>query len=95
MEKNYVIVRGVNSGVFFGELKRREGQVVELHNVRKLWYWSGANTVEDIASEGVKKPNECKFTVSVEKMVITDAIQIIPCTQKSVDVIQAVRVWKA
>ena len=40
--KNYVIVRGDRSGVFFGELKERSGQEVELRNARKLWYWDGA-----------------------------------------------------
>lgn len=34
--KNYVIVRGDRSGVFFGELKERSGQEVELRNKRKV-----------------------------------------------------------
>ena len=92
--KNYVIVRGDHSGVFFGELKERSGQEVELRNARKLWYWDGAAAVEQIAKDGVKKPGACKFTVSVDSMMITDAIQIIPCTNGAAENIMAVKEWK-
>ena len=92
--KNYVIVRGDCSGVFFGELKERSGQEVELRNARKLWCWDGAAAVEQIAKDGVKNPGACKFTVSVESMIITDAIQIIPCTNDAAENIMAVKEWK-
>ena len=92
--KNYVIVRGDHSGVFFGELKERSGQEVELRNARKLWYWDGACAVEQIAKDGVKNPGACKFTVSVESMIITDAIQGIPCTSGAAENIMAVKEWK-
>lgn len=92
--KNYVIVRGDHSGVFFGELKERSGQEVELLNARKLWYWDGAAAVEQIAKDGVKNPDACKFTVSVDSMIITDAIQILPCTSSAAENIMAVMEWK-
>ena len=92
--KNYVIVRGDRSGVFFGKLKERSGQEVELRNARKLWYWDGAAAVEQIAKDGVKNPGACKFTVSVESMIITDAIQIIPCTDSAAENITEVKEWK-
>ena len=92
--KNYVIVRGDHSGVFFGELKERSGQEVELRNARKLWFWSGAAAVEQIAKDGVKNPSGCKFTVSVDSMIITDAIQVIPCTKSAAENIMAVKEWK-
>ena len=92
--KNYVIVRGDHSGVFFGELKERIGQEVELRNARKLWYWDGAAAVEQIAKDGVKNPGACKFTVSVESMIITDAIQVLPCTNDAAENIMAVKEWK-
>ena len=92
--KNYVIVRGDRSGVFFGELKERSGQEVELRNARKLWYWDGAAAVEQIAKDGVKNQSGCKFTVSVDSMIITDAIQVIPCTKSAAENIMAVKEWK-
>ena len=43
MEK--YIVRGDRSGVFYGEIKERKGQEVTMTNVRRLWYWDGANSI--------------------------------------------------
>jgi hypothetical protein len=89
-----VIVRGDRSGVFFGTLAAKDGQEIELTDVRKLFYWSGAAAVEQIAVDGVAKPNDCKFTLVVHSIVITDAIQIIPCTDKAVNSIKNVKEWK-
>lgn len=90
-----VIVRGDRSGVFFGTLAAREGSDVELENCRRIWYWDGAASLSQLAVDGVSKPGNCKFTVSVDSIVITDAIEIIPCSEKSIKCIEAVPEWKA
>ena len=89
-----VIVRCNRAGVFFGELAQRDGQEVELKNACRLWYWDGAASISQIAAEGVNKPNECKFTMPVESIILLEAIEIIPCTVKAIDNIEAVKVWK-
>lgn len=89
-----VIIRGDRSGVFFGTLVAKDGREVELSNCRRLWYWDGAASISQIAVDGVTKPNECKFTVTVETIIIEDAIEIIPCTDKAIEVIEGVREWK-
>ena len=94
MENKYYIIRGDRSGVFFGQIAGRNGQEVKLRNVRKLWYWDGACAVEQLARDGVSFPRNCKFTVTVEEMTITDAIQIIKCTKKSKKSIIGVKEWK-
>ncbi len=94
MQNKYYIIRGDRSGVFFGQIAGRNGQEVELRNVRKLWYWDGACAVEQLSVDGVTRSNECKFTVVVPEMVITDAIQIIPCSDKAAKILGEVRVWK-
>lgn len=94
MENKYYIIRGDRSGVFFGQIVSRSGQEVKLQNVRKLWYWDGACAVEQLAVDGVTNPNCCKFTVVVPEMVITDAIQILPCSDKARGILSEVRVWK-
>lgn len=94
MGNKYYIIRGDRSGVFFGQIAGRNGQEVELRNVRKLWYWDGACAVEQLAVEGVKRSNECKFTVVVPEMVVTDAIQILPCSDKAAKILGEVKVWK-
>lgn len=89
-----VIVRGDRSGVFFGTLAEREGMEVKLVNCRRLWYWEGAASISQIAMEGVKKPRECKFTIPVNEIVITDAIEIILCTENAIKCIEGVKEWK-
>ena len=88
-----VIVRCDRAGVFFGELAQRDGQEVELKDARRLWYWDGAASISQIAAEGVKKPKNCKFTVTVESIVLLDAIEVIPCTKKAITNINNVHVW--
>lgn len=44
---------------------------------------------------GVKKGPDCRFTVVVPEMEIIDVIEIIPCTKKAVESIEAVKEWKA
>jgi hypothetical protein len=89
-----VIIRGDRSGVFFGTLAEKNGQEVKLTNCRRLWYWSGAASLSQLAVDGVANPDGCKFTVSVDEIVILDAIEIIPCTVKAVKSITSTREWR-
>jgi hypothetical protein len=92
---NKFIVRCNRAGVFYGEIVSRVGQEVEMKDVRNLWYWNGAATVMQLAAEGVSKPKTCKFSVPVESLVLLEAIQIIPCTDKAVESLDAVKPWRA
>lgn len=94
MKGKYVIVRGDRSGVFAGTLESQEGQEVVLTGCRRLWYWSGAASISQIALEGVKNPGKCNFTVTVERIAILDAIEIILTTAEAEANIKAVPVWK-
>lgn len=89
-----VIVRGDRSGVFFGTLAAKEGREVKLEKCRRLWYWDGAASISQIALEGVTAPKSCKFSVTVDEIMILDAIEIIPCTEKAIEIIEEVKVWK-
>lgn len=89
-----VLARGKDSGVYFGELASRDGQEVEMHNVRNIWYWSGAAALPQLAAEGVKFPNDRKFTMTIDSLVLLDVIEIVPCTDEAIANIEAVRVWR-
>ena len=91
----YYIVRGDRSGVFFGKINCQNGQKVQMIDARCLRYWDGAASVIELSLNGTKKPNNCKFTVTVEEITITDAIEIISCTEKATAIIKAVKEWKA
>lgn len=94
MMNKKVIIRGYRSGVFFGTITKKEGQEVTLEKCRRLWYWAGAASISQLATEGTVKPNDCKFTVTVDRIIITDAIEIILCTDKAIKSIEEVAEWK-
>lgn len=93
-----VICRSDRAGVFFGTLNEVESvgdkYTVELTECRRIWYWSGAASLSQLASEGVKAANSCKFTVVVNEIVIAGVIEIIPCSDEAVQNINSVSVWK-
>ena len=94
MNKNIYIVRGKDSGVFFGEVAERNGQEVLMKNVRRLWYWDGAASISQLAQEGTVRPENCKFTVTVDEVLVLDAIEIDKCSDRAVENIKAVAEWK-
>lgn len=91
----YYIVRGDRSGVFFGKINYQDGREVQLTDVRCLWYWDGAASIVELAHSGTRKPDKCKFTIEVNELTITDAIEIIPCTDEATTNIKAVEEWRA
>lgn len=89
-----VIIRGSRSGVEFGTLVAQNGSEVTLENARRIWYWSGAASLSQLAKDGTSNPTDCKFTVTVDSITILDAIEIIPCTDKAIKSIEEVNTWK-
>ena len=89
-----VLVRADKAGVFFGEIKERNGSEIVMKNARRIWYWDGAASISQLAAEGTKNPNNCKFTVTVDEITILGVIEIIPCTDEAIKSIEGVEVWK-
>jgi hypothetical protein len=90
----YVIVRTYSAGVFAGYLKSRKGKEVEMLNARRLWQWAGAASLSQLAMEGTSNPSSCKFPTEVDSIELTEAIEVLPCTEKARLSIKAVEVWK-
>lgn len=90
----YKIVRTEAAGVFAGYLLSRDGNSVVMVNARRLWYWSGASSLSQLAMEGVKKPNECKFPCEVNKVELFGVIEILSVTEVARESISGVPVWK-
>lgn len=90
----YVIVRGNRSGVFAGTLAGMERGLTWLTNCRRLWYWDGAASDFQIATDGTKRPDNCQFTVTVAEIILTDVIEIIPATETAEKRIKEIKEWK-
>ena len=89
----YVIIRTYSAGVHAGYLARRDGKEVELKQSRRLWYWDGAASLSQLAVDGVSKPENCKFPGVVPSIILTEAIEVIPVSEKSKASIDGVKVW--
>jgi len=92
--KDYVIIRTYSAGCHAGELVSKEGTEAVLRNARRLYYWSGAATLSQLAMEGVRNPDKCKFPCEVNEIRL-QWIEIIPCAQRAVDSIRGVPIWSA
>lgn len=93
-KKRYVIVRTYSAGVFAGYLESHKGQEVVMSKARRLWYWKGAASLSQLAMEGVTCPKECRFPCEVDKVELTQAIEILDVTKKAQECIKNVPIWE-
>ena len=95
---HYVIVRCKNAGVFAGTLTRLKGKdenTAEMKGARRLWYWSGAASLSQLAMEGVKNPDQCKFPIEVDHEIVFETIEILKVSEEARKSIADVPVWKS
>lgn len=76
--KAIVLVRTYSAGVHFGALASRDGKEIVLKDARRIWSWSGANTLHEIAVRGVEAGSRVSEPVS--SIVLTEAIEVIEMT---------------
>ena len=86
----YCIIRTYSAGVHAGYVAKREGKEVTLYNSRRLWMWAGAFTLSEMSMNGVSKPSECKFATAIPEIVLTEAIEIIPCAETARESLEGV-----
>jgi hypothetical protein len=89
-----VLIRTFSAGVHFGYLKQRQGKEVTLVKARRVFYWDGAASLSQMATEGVKAPENCKFSVIVPEILLTEAIEVIKILSPALSNLYAVPVWK-
>jgi hypothetical protein len=90
----YCIIRTYSAGVFAGYIEKRSGKEAKLREARRLWYWKGANSLSDLALNGVKNPAECKFSGPVDE-IVTEVIEILEVTEKAKQSVAEVKIWAA
>lgn len=82
MNGKKVLIRTTSAGVHFGTLISRKGQEVHLKNARRLWSWTGALSLSEIAANGINLAGS-KVSVPVDEIILTQATEIIPISEKS------------
>lgn len=90
----YCMVRTYTAGVFAGYVESRKGKEAVLRNARRIWLWAGAASLSQLAVDGTSQPDACKFPCPVDKVVLTEVIEIIPITTKAKNSIDEVPIWE-
>ena len=95
-KKRMVIIRAKEAGCFYGALESRPTETsVILTQARRLWYWSGAASLSQMAEEGVSDPRNCKFPPAVARQEILGVIEILEASEKCCASIEGVPAWRA
>ena len=90
---DYKIVRTLSAGVFAGYVESRNGQEVVMRQARPIWYWEGAASLSQLATDGTSKPTKCKFPVKVDRVELLQAVEILDVTTRAKKSIEEVPVW--
>jgi hypothetical protein len=96
MKKSTVIVRS-HAGLFMGTLDEyhRESKTATILDARRLWYWTGAASLSQLAMEGTSNPKDCKFPCPVGRVIIPEVMEMLNVTAKAKKSIDGVPVWSA
>ena len=89
-----VIVRTYSAGVFYGYLESLKGKTAVVRQARRMWKWFGAS-LSECAQSGTPDKSSCKFPEAVDKVKLTEAIEILYLTEKAKKSLDEVPVWKA
>lgn len=79
-----VLVRTKDAGVHFGSFQGYDNGLVTLHGATRIWRWKGANTLSDLSQEGADE-DWTRISKSVPEIILLDAIEIIPCSDKAAE----------
>ena len=86
----YCIARCYSAGVHAGEVVSVDGENVILKDSRRLWSWSAADGIalSGVAQHGITK-QKCKIDVQNPVIYLTGVCELIPCTKKAKESINA------
>jgi hypothetical protein len=82
----YCIIRTYSAGVFAGWIDTKSKDLCqEVFKARRLWRFWSEFTLSALAKEGIKKgkEKENKYAMPVDRIILKQIIEIIPCTEKA------------
>lgn len=90
---NKFIVRCDRAGVFYAEIESfdKASGVAELRNARRIHYWRGATECIGISQDGVGSGS--RITRTVPSITVLGVIEVIPCSEKAVAILEEYPVW--
>ena len=96
LAENIFVIRSYAAGVFYGEIESKDytasGLVVKAKNVKRIWSWSGACSLSQLATNGVA--DGTRISVSVPSEEIINVVEILGVTPKALKSLEAQPIWK-
>jgi len=92
MKEEKSIVRSDRAGVFYGIVTARRGAEVDLKDVRRIYYWSGATDCIQIAQEGCSPKS--RLTMAADSITIFGVIEVLPVSEKARVILDGIPAWK-
>jgi hypothetical protein len=80
MVGQHCVVRTFTAGVHIGRVMSLSGTQIILEDARRLWKWSGAFTLSEVATAGID-PKNSRMAVALPVILLTEATEIIPTTE--------------
>lgn len=92
----YKIVRTYSAGVFAGYIEEvsEDGKQVTMRQAIRLHTWQGAASLSQMAMEGTNKPSGCRFAMAVDKVSVSECIELLDCTLQAQKSIEGAKSWK-
>lgn len=89
-----VLIRAYSAGVHFGTLTnvdKNEGRYdVELTDSRRIYSWTGAFTLSELAVVGSTK-TDSKISITIPTIYLQEVIEIIPMTDEAYNNLNAIK----
>lgn len=89
------VIRAERAGVFIGKIKSAINDTVEVTNIRRLYRWSGALDVIQIAAVGVSGSG-CKFSTQMgdnDVSTIYNVVETHPVSETALQSINNIPAW--
>lgn len=79
----FCVFRTYSAGVHMGYLKEiaytPAGAAARIQEARRLWFWSGAFTLNEVSVHGVGE--DSRISEPVDDILLTEVVEVIPCTE--------------
>ena len=89
-----VMVRTYSAGVHFGTLKEKVGQEAILTDSRRVFYWTKACSLSQLAMEGSGDIEKCQIAIEVPEILLNRVIEVIPMSEKANKQLTEASLWK-
>lgn len=83
-----------SAGVHFGELVEKDHQECLVKNSRRVFYWTHACSLSQLAMEGSKDIRNCKIAMAVDQEILDQVIETIPMSDEAIKNLSGAADWK-